>query len=178
MTTDTSTVYCENHPNRETSLRCNRCNKPICTKCAVSTPTGYRCPQCIRGQQKTFNSAEWYDYPIAFFLALILSFIGSQLVRFIGFFTILLAPVAGIVIAEAVRFAVRKRRSKRLYQVATIGVAAGGLLPILSYAATFLLVLAQGSFGGLGYLLPLVWQGLYAFIVVSTMYYRLSGIRL
>lgn len=178
MTTDTSTVYCENHPNRETSLRCNRCNKPICAKCAVSTPTGYRCPQCIRGQQKSFNSAEWYDYPVAFFLALILSFIGSQLVRFIGFFTILLAPVAGIVIAEAVRFAVRKRRSKRLYQVATIGAAAGSLLPILGYAATFLLVLAQGNFGGLGFLLPLVWQGLYAFIVISTTYYRLSGIRL
>lgn len=178
MTLDTSTLYCENHPNRETSLRCNRCNKPICAKCAVSTPTGYRCPQCVRGQQKTFDSTEWYDYPVAFFLSLILSFIGSQLVQFIGFFTILLAPVAGVVIAKAVRFVVRKRRSKRLYQVATIGAAAGSLLPILGYAATFLLILAQGSIGGLGFLLPLVWQGLYAVIVVSTMYYRLSGIRL
>ena len=123
MTIDTSTLYCENHPKRETSLRCNRCNKPICAKCAVSTPTGYRCPQCVRGQQKTFDSTEWYDYPAAFFVALILSFIGSQLVQFIGFFTILLAPVAGIVIAEAVRLVVRKRRSKRLFQVATIGAA-------------------------------------------------------
>ena len=98
--------------------------------------------------------------------------------QFIGFFIILLAPVAGIVIAEAVRLVVRKRRSKRLFQVATIGAAAGSLLPVLGYAATFLLIFAQGSSGGLGFLLPLVWQGLYAFIVVSTMYYRLSGIRL
>jgi hypothetical protein len=132
----------------------------------------------VRGQQKTFDSTEWYDYPAAFFVALILAFIGSQLVQFIGFFTILLAPVAGIVIAEAVRFVVRKRRSKRLFQVATIGAAAGSLLPILGYSATFLLILAQGSSSGLGFLLPLVWQGLYAFIVVTTMYYRLSGIRL
>jgi hypothetical protein len=178
MTQDTSTLYCENHPNRETSLRCNRCNKPICAKCAVSTPTGYRCPQCVRGQQKTFDTTEWYDYPIAFFLALILAFIGSQLVQFIGFFTILLAPVAGVVIAEAVRLVVRRRRSKRLYQVATVGAALGSVIPLLSYLATLLLVLAQGSFGGLGFLLPMVWQGLYAFIVISTMYYRLSGIRI
>lgn len=178
MTQDNSTLYCENHPSRETILRCNRCNKPICTKCAVSTPTGYRCPECVRGQQKTFDSAEWYDYPVSFTLALVLAFIGSQLVQFIGFFTILLAPVAGVVIAEAVRFVVRKRRSKRLFQVATVGAALGSVIPLLSYLATFLLVLAQGSFGGLGFLLPLVWQGLYAFIVISTMYYRLSGIRL
>jgi MFS family permease len=178
MMQDTSTLFCDNHPNRETSLRCNRCNKPICAKCAVSTPTGYRCPQCVRGHQKTFDTTEWYDYPIAFFLALILAFIGSQLVRFIGFFTILLAPVAGIVIAEAVRIAVRKRRSKRLYQVATVGAAVGSVIPLLGYLVTFLLVLTQGNFGGLGFLLPLVWQGLYTFIVISTMYYRLSGIRL
>ena len=174
----TDTLYCANHPQNETMLRCNRCEKPICIKCAVLTDTGYRCKECVRGQQKTFDSAEWYDYPVAFFLAFILSFMGSQLVKFIGFFTILLAPVAGIVIAEAVRWVIRKRRSKRLYQIATIGAAAGSLLPILGYAATFLLLLAQGSFGGLGFLLPLVWQGLYAFIVISTMYYRLSGIRL
>ena len=178
MTQDTPTLYCENHPTRETTLRCNRCNKPICAKCAVSTPTGYRCPQCVRGQQKTFDTTEWYDYPIAFFLALILAFIGSQLAQFLRFFIILLAPVAGVIIAEAVRLVVRRRRSKRLYQVATVGAAVGSIIPLLSYIITFLLVLAQGSFGGLGFLLPLVWQGLYTFIVISTMYYRLSGIRI
>ena len=36
-------TYCANHPGVETSLRCNKCGKPICAKCAVRTPTGYRC---------------------------------------------------------------------------------------------------------------------------------------
>ncbi|MEN6392186.1 MAG: B-box zinc finger protein, partial [Anaerolineaceae bacterium] len=35
MTDNPPTLYCTNHPQTETSLRCNRCDKPICTKCAV-----------------------------------------------------------------------------------------------------------------------------------------------
>lgn len=178
MTSDMPTLYCDNHPNIETLLRCNRCEKPICTKCALSTPTGYRCPECLRGQQKIFNTATWYDYPVAFTIALILAFLGARMVRFIGFFTILLAPVAGVIIAEVVRFAIQKRRSKLLYQVATAGTAIGSIFPLLGFLLTLLLVMAQGSIGGLGFLLPMVWQGLYAFIVISTMYYRLSGVRI
>ncbi len=40
---------CANHPERETGLRCNRCGKPICSQCAVQTPVGYRCRECVRG---------------------------------------------------------------------------------------------------------------------------------
>ena len=36
-------TYCANHPTVETTLRCNKCGKPICAKCAIRTPTGYRC---------------------------------------------------------------------------------------------------------------------------------------
>jgi hypothetical protein len=39
-------------PDRETYLRCNRCERHICTSCAVLTPTGYRCKNCVRGAQK------------------------------------------------------------------------------------------------------------------------------
>ena len=31
---ETKAIFCYRHPNVETSLRCNRCNKPICVKCA------------------------------------------------------------------------------------------------------------------------------------------------
>ena len=50
-------VYCANHPGVETSLRCNKCGKPICAKCAIRTPTGYRCKECVRGQQRIFETA-------------------------------------------------------------------------------------------------------------------------
>ena len=62
---DGYTLFCANHPDRETSLRCNRCEKPICSKCAVRTPTGYRCKECVRGQQKVFDTAENQDFIVA-----------------------------------------------------------------------------------------------------------------
>ncbi len=168
-----TTLYCANHPDTETTLRCNRCEKPICPKCAVLTPTGYRCKECVRGQQKSFETALWYDYVLAALVAGGLAYIGSRLVPFVGFFTIFLAPLAGIGIAEAVRFAVRRRRSKRLFQIAT-GAAVVGSLPIL--IVLLLAILSGGGLGGV--LFSLLWQGLYTFTIPSTMYYRLSGIRM
>ncbi|MFN8457573.1 MAG: rhomboid family intramembrane serine protease [Anaerolineae bacterium] len=40
-------LCCYRHPQVETSLHCNRCNKPICAKCAQRTPVGFRCPDCM-----------------------------------------------------------------------------------------------------------------------------------
>ncbi len=172
MTTEPATLYCENHPHTETSLRCNRCEKLICTKCAVLTPTGYRCTECVKVQQKNFDTATWIDYILAIGIALILTFIGSLLTSRIGFFTIFLAPIAGIGIAEAIRFAIRRRRSKHLFQATAAATTFGGLLPILSVLAFTGLSL---SFAGLFFF---IWPIVYTVLVTSTVYYRLAGIRL
>lgn len=170
--TSTKTMVCYNHPDRETMLRCNRCDRPICTSCAVLTPTGYRCKECVRGAQKKFDTAQWFDYPLAFFVAGILSFIGSLISSYIGFFTIFIAPIAGVVLAEAVRWVIGKRRSKLLFQIATAG-AIMGALPLL------LIALAGMLFGnGVSGLFRLLWPGIYVFFVASTTYYRLSGIQM
>jgi hypothetical protein len=175
MTEELYLTYCENHPNIESTLRCNRCDKPICAKCAVLTETGYRCRECVRQQQKTFDTANSIDYVIAIAIALILAFIGSMIVlnvRLIGFFTIFLAPVAGIVIAEAIRRAIQRRRSKRLFQATAVATAVGGLLPVLSVLAL------TGLSIGLGSLFFFLWPIVYTVLVTSTVYYRLAGIRL
>jgi hypothetical protein len=174
-TTTLTTLYCANHPTVETSLRCSRCEKPICSKCAVRTPTGYRCRECVRGQQKLFETAQWYDYPLAFIVTAILSFIGSRIVPALGFFTIFLAPIAGMIIAEAARFIVRNRRSKRLFQLIALAAALGSLPILLMIGLTALGLISRG---GVGLLLSLVWQALYTFTVTSTVYYRMSGIRM
>jgi len=162
-------LYCANHPNVETSLRCNNCGKPICPKCAVRTPTGYRCRECVRNQQKVFDTAEPIDYPLAIAVAAVLSFIGSLVVSYIGFFTIFVAPIAGVIIAEAVRFVIRRRRSKNLFLVATIAAVVGSL-PLL------LTSLASSLFGG--FVFTLIWQGLYTFTISTAVYYRLRGINI
>ena len=169
---DNQTIYCANHPTVETSLRCNNCEKPICPKCAVLTPTGYRCKDCLRNQQKVFETASWYDPVIAAVIAVVLSFLGSLLATVLGFFTIFVAPIAGIIIAEAVRFAVRRRRSKRLYQVATTAAVLGALpLLLINLFSAF-------SYGLMYNLWDLIWLAFYTFTIGSTVLYRLGGIRI
>jgi hypothetical protein len=171
------TLYCANHPHVATALRCNRCEKPICSKCAIRTPIGYRCRECVRGQQKSFDTAKGIDYPLAFVLAGVLSLVGSFIVPRLGFFTLFAGPIMGMVISEVVRFAVRRRRSRYLYWVATISAGLGSLPLIIIYLLSALLQSSQGGFG-IGYLLPLLWMGLYTFSVTSTVYYRLKGIQI
>jgi len=173
MTDTPPVLYCANHPTVETSLRCNNCDKPICPKCAVLTPTGYRCKECVRNQQKIFDTAQWFDYPLAIVLGGVLAFLGSQVVSYVGFFTIFLAPIAGLIIAEAVRFIIRRRRSRNLFLATAIAVAVGSLPPLFTLILSSLLGL-----GGFYALLPLLWQGLYTFTVTSTVYYRLKGINI
>ena len=172
MTTELNVTYCEYHPSTESTLRCNRCERPICAKCAVLTETGYRCKECVREQQKTFDTARSIDYLLAIGIALILAFIGSLIVSRIGFFTIFLAPIAGIVIAEAIRRAINKRRSKRLFKATAVATAVGGLLPTLSVLAL------TGLTIGLGSLFFFIWPVVYTVLVTSTVYYRLAGISL
>lgn len=172
MTAELNVTYCENHPSVESTLRCNRCDKPICVKCAVLTETGYRCKECVRMQQKTFDTATSIDYLLAIGIAVILALIGSVIVSRIGFFTIFLAPVAGIIIAEAIRRAIQRRRSKRLFQATAVATAVGGLLPMLSALAL------TGLSIGLGSLFFFIWPIIYTVLVTSTVYYRLAGISL
>lgn len=40
--------HCFRHPRVATNLKCGRCDRPICTKCAVIGPNGVRCPECAR----------------------------------------------------------------------------------------------------------------------------------
>lgn len=170
-----STV-CYVHPERETVLRCNRCERPICTQCATRTPTGYRCKECIRGQQKVFETAQTRDYVAAAITAGIFSFIGSIIASAMGFFTLFIGPIVGVIIAETIRALAHRRRSRLLAQIAA-GAAGLGSLPFVFIQLAGLL-LAGFSAAGLGGILSVVYQGLFTFLVISTVYYRLTGIQL
>jgi len=173
-TAASDTLYCANHPQTETSLRCNKCNKLICTRCAVLTPVGYRCRECVRGQQQVFETAVWYDYITAPVAAAILGGILGALLLVLGWFVIFLAPVAGGLVAEIVRAIVRRRRGRNLFLVAAAGYVLGCLplfLPVL-----LSLVLDTGRGFTLGSLLNLLWPALYAVIATGTFFARLRGI--
>jgi len=44
-------MQCVIHPNTETLLRCSKCEKAICDRCAVQTPVGARCTECANVQR-------------------------------------------------------------------------------------------------------------------------------
>lgn len=181
--TDSATLYCYVHPTRPTMLRCNNCERPICVSCAIRTPTGYRCKECVRGQQRVFDTAVWSDYVITFFTGAILSGIASILVlivtSFIWFLAIPLAPLAGVTIGNIARRFVKGRHSRWLNLLfgASIILGAlpiilvlglGGALVAFSYAS----VDPVSSIFSLG---PVFWQIVYLVLAAPAAYSQFTG---
>src|SRR5260221_10401960 len=111
-------TFCAVHPTIETSLRCNKCGRYMCSRCAVRTPVGYRCKECVHEQQDTFFTATQVDYIIAGVVALVISVpIGFIIPRLGLLFSLLLALPAGGLIGQAVIRAVNKRRGRYIWIV-------------------------------------------------------------
>lgn len=170
MTEESTHLTCYAHPDRETNLRCKICERPICASCAVRTPTGYACKECVRELQKKFDTAEWYDYLVGFGVCAALSLVTSLIMLiisgFLGFFmwfvSFAVAASAGAIIANITQSALRKRRSKQLFWLTAAGVVVGALPVILFLLFT-------------GNLFAIIWQGIYLVTAAPTVYARLSG---
>jgi membrane associated rhomboid family serine protease len=46
-------TYCYGHPKTPTRLRCSRCDKPICGRCAVPAAVGQHCVWCVAEARKS-----------------------------------------------------------------------------------------------------------------------------
>jgi hypothetical protein len=174
--TESEPLTCYLHPDRETLLRCNRCDRPICISCAVRTPTGYACKECIRGQQKKFDNAKTFDLVLAPIVAAIIAYGGSYLISFLSFFTLLIAPLVGMFIAESTQRLTQKRRSALLVQLIFAGSIAGSI-PLLMMRLVALAIGFQAGSIGLGLVMGAIWQAAYAVMMVGAVRYRLMGIR-
>jgi hypothetical protein len=167
-------LYCANHPNIETYLRCNKCEKPICTKCAVRTPVGYRCRDCVRDQQKVFY-AEFgpTKYLVVTAVSLPLALIAGWLVPALGWFAIVLGPLAGGLIAQLAHWAVRRQRGRYVWLVVCASIVVGALPTllggVLGFASLFLSPSGGRYYSGAG-LWSLLWLGVYLVTAVGAAY--------
>lgn len=50
--TEEEQVYCYGHPKTLTRLRCTRCDRPICGRCAIPASVGQHCPECVAEARK------------------------------------------------------------------------------------------------------------------------------
>jgi membrane associated rhomboid family serine protease len=53
---ESSADVCYRHPTRESWTLCTRCGRTICPECQILTPSGVRCPECVR---ETGGSVTW-----------------------------------------------------------------------------------------------------------------------
>lgn len=185
MTEETTTLYCYVHPDRETGLRCKVCERPICASCAVRTPTGYSCKECVRSHQKKFDTAVWYDYVVGFVLSAILSSVAAFIVTlisgfFFGLIILIVAPAAGRIIARILLAVLRRRRSRALFLTISAGMVVGAIPAIVSEISSLILLMNFYGMEGLSVwsLLPVIWIVIYLFITVPVVYSQFSGIRL
>ena len=163
-------LFCYRHPNRSTSLRCYKCNRPICSSCAVKTPVGYLCPDCQRLAEDAFFTAKPTDYLLALLVALPISLLaGWAAVRFSGgFFMILIFIFAGGAVGGFIA-----RLSKRV-----IGNRRGRYIPYLVVACIVIGVLVWAwpwllffFAGNAGVIMKLAGIGVYLFTAASSAYY-------
>jgi MFS family permease len=181
MTTPTSTetteqpagevLHCANHPDVETYLRCNKCGKPICLKCAELTEVGYRCKECIREQQNVFYTAmtkdNWIALAVAAGVTLVAWPIAAFFLRFLGlFFGLIVAALvgsgAGAALGQIIRNSVGRRRGRNLRFFALAGAIIGIIL------SAFITTFALDTFAPL-----LSWQGLLFAVLALAATYQL-----
>jgi len=143
--------YCEVHPDRDTELRCNRCDRYMCIDCAVRTPVGYTCKECVRGHEDKFFEGTNADYAIVATVAVIGGALGAFLMGlFGGFFLIgiIVAPVIGAGIGQVALALTGRRRGRQTGYVCAGGVLIGGLLTgllLTGFGFGTLLFLALGT---------------------------------
>ncbi|HEX6385255.1 MAG TPA: hypothetical protein VF177_11340 [Anaerolineae bacterium] len=166
-------LVCFRHPDRPTSLRCYSCGQAICSRCAVKTPVGYRCPVCIREAEAVFFTARPLDYILAVLVALPLSVLAGFLVSLFGrgfFFILIMLFVGGAIgglIAGITSRVVGRRRGRYLPHVVAASVILGALVPALPYVLAVI-------FGNLAALTRLLIPGIYAFVAASAAFYRMK----
>jgi tetratricopeptide (TPR) repeat protein len=137
-------MRCTWHPNRETGLRCNRCGRPMCPKCAVRHPVGLRCKECIKETRSSIYNVGVRNYLLAGSVGLCLSTMAGLVMGAIGGFWYLaffVGPAIGAGIADLMWRVVRKR-GKGMGVLASVCMILGALvaweLAALSLAGDFL----------------------------------------
>ncbi|MGL4648250.1 MAG: hypothetical protein ACRC1H_02480, partial [Caldilineaceae bacterium] len=113
------------------------------------TPVGYRCKECVREHQNVYFNAlpkdDWIALGIAFVVAAIATPIVAFFLGVAGWFSYIIAflagGAAGSALAQIIRQAVQRRRSRNMRWFATAGILLGIVAgsAVLGFAPLFMI---------------------------------------
>ncbi len=152
-------VECARHRNVQTTLRCGRCDTPICPQCLVHAAVGIRCPDCGRPQRLPTFDVSSGRLALAVVVSLATGVVGGVATALIavvfaysGILFGFLAPLAafaglGLLVGELTSRATNRKQGGQLKIVALLGVLAA-LVVEITLEPALLRALAPGSGGG------------------------------
>lgn len=117
--------HCYKHPNAETELRCSKCEKYLCDKCACVTTVGYRCRECAHEKSVV------YSVPVPLMvgssvLGAACGFAASYFVSHSGtFFVLFLGAIIGSGVGELLYRVMGRRASPVVGAITALGFLAG-----------------------------------------------------
>lgn len=80
-------TYCYAHPKTPTKLRCSRCERPICGRCAIPASVGQHCPECVAEARRAApkvrpTATATAPAVVAIIVLTVVSFIAQQVMGF------------------------------------------------------------------------------------------------
>jgi hypothetical protein len=121
------TLHCYRHPDRETWVRCGRCDRPICPKCAMQGPVGLRCRDCGRPAFDPLTSFTPVQLVVGLVVSVGAGIVTGYLASRIGFFSVIVAWFAGGIIADIVSRLTGYKHGPVMLAVVVGGILVGAL---------------------------------------------------
>lgn len=118
-------MYCPRHPKEQTYLRCGKCERPICAKCRVSTPVGFRCIECANLQVLPTYAVQPTYYLRSAVGGLVVAGIMGVVMGYFPDFEFWTALIMGLAVPEAVAAGANQKRGPGLQMVGIGSIFAG-----------------------------------------------------
>lgn len=132
-------MTCANHPNRETFVRCGKCDKPICPDCMLIGPAGTRCRDCAAIRSSPLFQVSVDRLAIGIAVGLAVGLAGGYLLAAataFGFFLLWIGLFYGGAVGESILRAIYRKRGTKVEVAAGLCTLAGALGGLAIYFAS------------------------------------------